>query len=76
MVDNLKLQLAEKEKENAYLKEKIADLRKNNQMLQAQININRSESQLADSKHRDKQNAESVPNDLPKKRGKKSQENS
>lgn len=39
MIDNLKMQLAAKEKENTLLLEKIAALRKANQSLQAQINI-------------------------------------
>jgi cell division protein FtsB len=38
MVDNLKVQLADKEKENGNMKEKIATLRKNNQLLLDQLN--------------------------------------
>jgi chromosome segregation ATPase len=38
MVDNLKIQLSEKEKEVANLREKILNLRKNNQVLQTQVN--------------------------------------
>jgi chromosome segregation ATPase len=39
MIDNLKMQLAEKERENTALIEKIAALRKVNQTFQAQLNI-------------------------------------
>jgi hypothetical protein len=37
LVDNLKTQLAEREKENAYLKDKINELRTNNQLLSSQV---------------------------------------
>lgn len=38
MVDNLKLQLADKDKQVANLRDKINALRKNNQALQVQVN--------------------------------------
>lgn len=38
MVDNLKIQLSEKDREIANLREKVSSLRKNNQVLQMQIN--------------------------------------
>lgn len=53
MVDNLKVQLADKEKENGNLKEKIATLRKNNQLLLDQFssrNPSRREIELQESK--------------------------
>lgn len=53
MVDNLKVQLADKEKENGNLKEKIATLRKNNQLLLDQLssrNPSRREIELQESK--------------------------
>lgn len=53
MVDNLKVQLADKEKENGNLKEKIATLRKNNQLLLDQLssrNPTRREIELQESK--------------------------
>lgn len=37
LVDNLKIQLAEKEKENVCLKDKINELRMNNQLLSSQV---------------------------------------
>lgn len=37
-VDNMKVQLSEKDKEIAGLKEKVSNLRKNNQLLQSQLN--------------------------------------
>lgn len=38
MVDNLKMQLSEKDKEIVSLRDKINSLRKNNQVLQNQVN--------------------------------------
>jgi cell division protein FtsB len=50
MVDNLKLQLSDKDKENALLKEKITELRKNNTFLQSQVTASRVEQDMNDSR--------------------------
>lgn len=48
MVDNLKLQLSEKDKELVNLREKINSLRKNNQVLQNQINSRQDNHPIAE----------------------------
>jgi regulator of replication initiation timing len=39
LVENMKMQINEKEKEIVGLKEKVNNLRKNNQLLQSQLNV-------------------------------------
>ena len=62
LVDNLKGQLAEKDKENAMLREKIGELRRNNQLLQTQAMANKSEPDVFEAKNRkEKENSSNYP---------------
>ena len=73
----MKFQLAEKDKESTALKEKITDLRRNNQFLQSQVAI-KSDSDLLDSKvKKEKDSNQNYPKGLkPSKNGLKGKENS